>query len=143
MSSDAPRGGWFWTSTAIGWAAIAFGLTGLLRADIDWIGFATWFVGGAVVHDVLIAPLVFAAAWLVTRALPPTIAIPVKVGLATSALTVLYAWPLLRGYGRSAALPSALPLDYGRNLTIALLVIWSVVAIWAVERHFRAPRNRA
>lgn len=143
MTPDVPRGAWFWTLAACGWAGIAYGLAGLLRADIDPLGFATWFVGGALVHDLLLAPAVLAFAWMLTRWLRPAIAGPVKVGLAISALITLYAWPLVRGYGRSTTLPSALPLDYGRNLVLALLVVWFVVAAWALERHLRHNRDRA
>jgi hypothetical protein len=140
---EAPRGAWFWTLAAIGWIFIVYGGAGLLRADIDLLGFATWFVGGALVHDLLLAPIVLALAWVLTRWLPRPFAVPVKVGLAASALIFFYAWPLVRGYGRRATLPSALPLDYGRNLALALLFVWIVVAGWTVQRSVRSSRGRA
>jgi hypothetical protein len=67
----------------------------------------------------------------------------VKVGLAITALTVVYAWPLIRGYGASATLPSALPLDYGRNTVLALLVVWTIVGIWAGTALTRRGKGRA
>lgn len=141
-TTEAPRGALFWTLATLGWAGIAFGVVGLVVDGVDLVGFAPWFVGGAIVHDLLLAPVVLGCAWVIGRALPPPVAIPVKVGLAVSALVAVYAWPLVRGYGKSPAVPSALPLDYGRSVVIALLVVWSVVGVWAaagIARRGKGP----
>ena len=140
--SDEPRGRHFWTATAIGWLVIAYGIVGLLRANIDIVGFGAWFLGAAVVHDLLVAPVVFGVGWLLTRALPPPWRTPVKAATAVSAVLVVFVWPLVRGYGRSAALPSALPLDYVSNLIGALAVIWSLAVAWCAVRTVLATRRR-
>ena len=107
------------------------------------IGFARWFVGVAIVHDAFVAPAVFGVAWLAGRLLPRRAVVPVRLGLASTALVTLYAWPLVRGYGRAASNPTALPLDYRRNLVISLVAIWIAVAVWtgaAVPRRALAAR---
>lgn len=141
--SDRSRGVAFWAAVAGGWAMIAFGVRGLVGDGVDLIGFARWFVGIAVLHDAFVAPLVFGVAWLVGRVLPRTSVIPVRVGLATSALLIVYAWPLVRGWGRTASNPTALPLDYRRNLVLSLAAVWTGVALWivvAAARHVAASR---
>ena len=134
----------FWTSAVIGLLIMAFGVRGLFsdRSATPPRGFAQWFVGSAIVHDALIAPCAFAIAWAVGWALPRRAVIPVRLGLATSALLVAFAWPLVRGYGRRAANPTALPLDYGRNLVVALIVVWIVVLATIATTAVRGHRAR-
>jgi hypothetical protein len=39
--------------------------------------------------------------------------------------------------------PSALPLDYGRNVVIALVVVWSIVGVWALAACMLRGERRA
>jgi hypothetical protein len=133
----------FWAGAIAGWTLITIGIIGLVgdRSATAPISFAKWFIGIAVVHDVVLAPLVLFASWVAGRALPHRAVLPVRVGLATTALLVLYSWPLVRGYGRRDANPSALPLSYGRNLLVSLIVLWSVVAIWVTVHWWSECRD--
>jgi hypothetical protein len=67
--------------------------------------------------------------------------VPVRLGLATTGLLTLYAWPLVRGYGRAASNPTALPLDYSRNLVVSLIVTWTAVAAWIAAIAVRSRRH--
>jgi hypothetical protein len=90
---------------------------------------AAWVVGTLVVHDAVWATGVVLAGWVTARHLTPAVRVPVRVGLATSALLALLTWPQVRGYGERPATPSALPLDYARNAAVAFGVIWVAVAV--------------
>ena len=146
----ANRGPLFWATAVVGWGLILFGIRGLAmnRNATPALGFARWFIGLAVVHDALLVPAVLLIAWTIGRIVPRRAVVPVRLGLATTGLLVLYAWPLVRGYGRRESNPSALPLDYGRNLVVSLLVIWLGVGIWItatslhLHRRDRGPTGR-
>ena len=83
-----------------------------------------WLLGAGVVHDAVIAPLVVALTWLTGRAVPVRARAPVRLGLIATAMLTVLTWPLVQGWGRRSANPSALPLDYGRNLVAVLAAIW-------------------
>ncbi len=144
VDETAHHGIVFWTSAAIGVLLIAYGARGVLtdRAATPPRGFTEWFLGSAVVHDALLAPCVFAVAWAVGRVLPRPAVVPVRLGLATTALLVAFAWPLVRGYGRRDSNPTALPLDYGRNLALSLVAVWLVVVAAIATSVVRRRRHR-
>ncbi|HEY3240152.1 MAG TPA: hypothetical protein VGL92_11345 [Acidimicrobiia bacterium] len=128
MSGPERRGFWFWTGLVVGWATMGFGLAGLLgdSADTHPGDLARWFLGGAVAHDALAAPVVCGAGWLLARAVPRAVRAPVAGGMVVTGAVVLYAWPFLRGYGLRPDNPSALPLDYAAGLTTVLAAVWVV-----------------
>ena len=138
MNQPAPirRGPLFWLGVAIGWAFIAYGIRGVLteRAVRGPAEFARWFVGIAIVHDALLVPVALSLAWAVGRVVPRPAVVPVRLGLATTGLLALFTWPYVRGYGRADTNPSALPLDYGRNLLGALIAVWLLVAVWIAAK---------
>jgi hypothetical protein len=140
------RGPSFWIGVAIGWALILIGVRGLI-VDHDLTNpknLFGWLIALAVLHDAFVAPVAYAAAIIAGRLLPPRAVVPVRVGLASTALLVVFAWPLVRGYGRRESNPTALPLDYGRNLVASLVVVWTAVAVWIVadvlrDHHHATP----
>jgi hypothetical protein len=144
MSAVERRGASFWIGLAIGWATIVVGVRGLIidRDLTNPKNLVGWLVGLAIAHDAFVAPAVYVAAVVAGRLLPRRAVVPVRLGLATSALLVIVAWPLVRGYGRRESNPSALPLDYGRNLVACLLVVWAAVGAWIVADFIRDRRHR-
>ncbi|MEV6846262.1 hypothetical protein [Actinoplanes sp. NPDC051411] len=95
-------------------------------------GVLIFLVAVLVVHDAIWSPLVLLAGKLLRGPVVRTAAIVV------AALTVT-ALPLAFGLGRTADNPSALPLDYGRNLALLLLgVAGATGVILAVRRKKRA-----
>ena len=139
---DERRGPSFWIGLVLGVAVMVYGLVGLLGASdaTQPRNLGGFFLGAGIVHDALVAPVVVLVGWLIARLLPAWVRPPVWFGLAASAIVVVFTWPLVRGWGRRAANPSLLPLDYGRNLVIALLVIW-LVALGDVVRRILLRRR--
>ena len=142
MSDRPPAGGWFWGGVIIGIGFIAAGVRGLLHdhAATQPHDLLKWLLGAGVVHDVAVAPLVAAAAWATGRLLPAAVRTPVRLGLIATAMLTVLVWPLVQGWGRRAANPSALPLDYGRNLVAVVASIWFTVFVTITVRVWRARR---
>jgi len=93
-----------------------------------------WIVGLAVVHDLVLVPVVLALGTGLRRGLPTRAWVPVRAALLTTAVLSAVAWPFVRGYGRSSTVPSLLPRDYGAGLAIALAVVWLLAALWTLLR---------
>lgn len=141
---ETRRGPSFWIGLVVGGAVMAYGLVGLLGASAATQprNLGAFFLGAAIVHDAVVAPVVVLVGWLIARLLPPFVRPPVWFALALSGLLVAFTWPLVRAWGRRAANPTLLPLDYGRNVVIALVVIWVVALADIIRRvvvHRRAP----
>ena len=130
------RGPGFWTSAAAGWAVIAVGLVGILSNRIDTrpASLARFVVGGALLHDLLVAPVVLALALVVARLVPGRARPVVQVALFVTAVVSLFAFPLVRGYGRAARNPTSLPHDYTLNLLVVLGAVWAVAALSVIVR---------
>jgi hypothetical protein len=140
VSTSKEGGPLFWVSAALGTVLIGFGVRGLLHdaAATKPGELARWFFGAGAIHDFVWVPLTLLAG-LATRRVPPIERNPVRIGLAVSVVLTFVTWPLVQRWGASAANPSALPLDYGRNLVATLLVCWFMVACTIAVRALR-PR---
>jgi hypothetical protein len=129
-AAPRPAGPRFWISAAVGWTVIGWGVVGIFRHSLDTrpANLAKFVVGGALLHDLLVAPVVILAGVLVARALPARARGPVQAALAVSGIVALFSWPLVRAYGLAAHNPTSLPHNYGLNLLIVLSVVWAVAA---------------
>jgi hypothetical protein len=135
--ADGGAGPLFWVSAAIGWAVIlGVGLRGIFAHRIDTrpANLARFVVGGALLHDLLIAPVVIVLGLLVVRAVPGRARAPVQAALAVSAIVALFSYPLVRAYGLSTHNPTSEPHNYARNLIFVLAFVWVVAAATAVRR---------
>lgn len=135
--------GWrFWVSAVIGWGVIAWGVAGIVANSLDTrpANLARFVVGGALLHDLVVAPLAIVAGVLVARAVPGRARAPVQAALATSAIVAVFAYPLVRGYGLAANNPTSLPHDYAANLLAVLGAVWVVTAV-AVALRVRGGRG--
>ena len=126
---------WFWVTLPIGLVFVAIGVHGVYqqRGATPPAEMARWFIGAGIFHDALLAP-VFVLVGFATTRVPRAARTPMRLALAASALLTAFAWPLVQGWGRRDANPSALPLDYGRNLVVSLVAIWFVTAIAVAVR---------
>ncbi len=105
------------------------------------VGTALYFVGGAVLHDAIVAPAAILVG-LVARALvPEAYRAVVRGGLIVSGVLALISLPLVLGKGRQADNPSHVPLPYGRNLLLLLAITWGVVLMLCLVR-LLLSRNR-
>jgi len=128
--SDHRAGPAFWVSAVVGWVVIAVGIRGLFshRLDTRPANLATFVVGGALLHDLVIAPVVLLAAVALTRLLPSQARATVKAALVITGVLALFSYPLVRAYGLATHNPTSLPRDYALNLTIVLGLVWAVAA---------------
>ena len=130
-AAPRPAGPRFWITAAVGWAVIVWGLIGILSNSLDTrpANLARFVVGGALLHDLLVAPLAVLAGVLVARAVRGRARGPVQAALVVSAIVALFSWPLVRAYGLAANNPTSLPHNYGRNLLVVLGAVWAVTAV--------------
>jgi hypothetical protein len=137
VSGEVPKAGrLFWVSAGVGWAVIAWGVVGVFsnRLDTRPANLARFVVGGALLHDLVVAPLAIVAGVLLARAVPARARAPIQAALVVSAIVALFAYPLVRAYGLAANNPTSLPRNYGLNLAIVLGFVWTVAAVAVVRR---------
>lgn len=91
-----------------------------------------WLAAGVVVHDVVIAAVVATVGWAVSRAVPARFRPTVQGGLIVAGVVAIMSIPVVIGAGRTPGNPSLLPLDYGRNLVIVLVVIGALTALFSL-----------
>ncbi len=133
----------FWPLAAIGIGVMAFGVLGLFHDagrtnPGQWV---RWFVGAALVHDFVVAPVVFAVAALSRRMVPDRFRGPVNGALIASATVAAITFPFLRGYGANPLNESILPNDYALNLGIVLAAIWAAAGVMMIRgRRQATPR---
>jgi len=130
----------FWGTLALGWGVIAFGLHGMIS---NWSGsnppaLLRTVVGLNVINDALVAPALVLVAVACRRLLPRWALMAAQVGLIVSAAVVLYSYPLVGSWGKSArAGASRLPWNYAHNLAAVLGVVWAgcaLLALWSWRR---------
>lgn len=133
-----------------GAALLAFGLRGIVQDVNGWTHPAYWassIVLLAVVHDLVLAPVVLAVGGLLRHAVRGAARPYLATGAALSGVALAVAWPGLRGDGRLPDNPTVLPLDYAAGLRAALLVLWLGLLATFVVRTLRcrrsAPRHRS
>ena len=131
-----------WIGLAIGGPLVAFGTAGAIAdsSQTHPTEFARWIVGAAVVHDLAFAPLVLGAFWVLARVSKRRTPPSVRWAFATTVVLVLFAWPLVAGYGRNPTVPSLLPRNYASGLVAYLLGVWLAAAIGLAPRLRRLRR---
>jgi hypothetical protein len=132
----------FWVTAALGWLVIAVGVRGAILHHVDTRprDLATFVVGGALLHDLVFAPLVVGAGVLLGRLVPGRWRAPAQTALIVGGVLVLFAYPLVRGFGRAARNPTSLPRDYGTDLVVVVALVWLTVAVGALTLRWRASR---
>ena len=136
MSDDQHRvGPLFWISAAAGWAVIGFGLRGIFEHSLDTrpANLARFVVGGALLHDLVVAPLVILVGVAVARTVPAWARATVQGALVLTGIVALFSYPLVRAYGLAANNPTSLPHNYARNLLVVLGLVWAVAVALVVR----------
>ena len=119
-------------------ARAGFALAGLaMLAYGGWLGWAVisasteravqvtaWFVGGPLLHDGLVAPVVGVVGLALTRWVPRPWRAPVAVAAVVSAILTLLAIPLLWHPFGVGTNPGLHDRDYATGLAVALGVVW-------------------
>jgi hypothetical protein len=134
---------WRWLFLLPGLAAVAYGAQGLLGAGgrVPLGPWLTWFLGSALLHDLVVAPLWIGLGWLSARLLPRAARPAVVVGAAVSGVLTLVALPFALRLGADPANPSFLPRDSGSTLLVLVLVTGALTAVAAAVavRRARVP----
>lgn len=132
----------FAVALPVGAAVMAFGLWGLWAnaGRTHPADFARWFVGAALAHDLVVAPVVLGVGAMLTRVVHGRVRAAVQAALAITAVLVVTTFPFWRGYGRAGGNPTVLPLDYARGLVIVCGAVWAGAALWALGGRRRAQR---
>ncbi|MDP9451961.1 MAG: hypothetical protein M3P97_00905 [Actinomycetota bacterium] len=133
------RGVPFWAGAVAGWAVIAWALVGVARHAVDTrpAQLARFLAGGILVHDLVVVPLALLAAVAVARSVPNRWRPYVQAALVVIAGLSVFAFPLVRGYGRIPSNPTALPHDYRANLAMAIAAVALLTAVLGVARSGR------
>jgi hypothetical protein len=123
-----------------GVALASVGVVSLLRESADTHPGAVvrWVIGLAIVHDLVLVPIVLVIGVGLRRWAPKAW---VAAALLVSGVVTLVAWPFVRGYGRLANNPSILPRNYGRGLAIVLALTWSVALCGALAFRWTGKQN--
>lgn len=127
---------------AVGVAAMGLGASLLLTdSQVKAPGsVAVWLASAIVLHDAVLTPVVLVIGAALSRWLPPRVRRPVRGGLIVAACLSAVALPfLLRPAATSN--PSVLPLDYPRDIAIALGTVAGLTVLaagWAALRRFRS-----
>lgn len=141
--ATSARGPWWrWLFVLPGLAALAYGGFGLVTAGerVPLHAWATWFVGSALLHDLVIAPVWIALGWLAAKVLPRPALPAAVVGGAVAGMLTLVALPFVLGFGADPDNLSFLPHDIGRNLLIIVAGVLLISAIWGTVATLRARR---
>jgi hypothetical protein len=103
-----------------------------------------FFVGGDVIHDVIVAPIAALVGVLALRRVPTLARAQVRAALFTTAIVVAVAWPGIRAYGRTRAPDNASvqPLNYATAVLTIVAVVWALCAVWLVVGLLRSRRRR-
>jgi hypothetical protein len=146
---SALRPWWRWLFVLPGVGAVVYGGYGLLTAGgrVPLDSWLTWFVGSALLHDLVIAPVWIGLGWLSARFLPRAARPAAVVGTAIAGLLSLVAFPFIFGGGGDPANASFLPRDYGRNLLLLVAGLLVISALWGTVATVRSrsapvPRGR-
>ena len=138
------RGLTFWLATAAGWALILYGLRGVLHHSIDTrpAQLARFWIGGALAHDLLLAPAILGIGVVLSR-LVPRRRRTFQQALIICGPLALFTYPEIRGYGHALRNPTSLPHNYTANLLVVTAVVSLSLAVIAAVRRAAGPRRRA
>lgn len=140
--SPRPGGILFWLSMAVGAAITVYGALNLIDQERRALpSVARWFVGGALLVDLVVVPLGAALGLLAKRVLPALVWPVVRAALLASVVLVVFATPLVLDQGGVPGDPSLRPRDYSAGLAGALVTVWVIAAFVAATRLAVARRR--
>jgi hypothetical protein len=134
--SHGPSAKVFIPALIVGWGVMLVGARSALNDARDAHPFAllVHIVTFDLAHDLVVAPLAFVVAWIVGKIIPPRFRGPVRAAIATSVLVLAFSYPLVRRWGKRPTNSSTLPLAYGTNVVLLLVMVWVVALIVSVLR---------
>ncbi|GAB3655611.1 hypothetical protein GCM10027596_08820 [Nocardioides korecus] len=143
VGTDRPGAG----RLVLGALGVLMGLFGVLRLfRLDASGLLdalVWMVGGALVHDVVLAPLTLLAAWLLRRVVPDSWWARVAAALVVVATVTVTAVPVLGRFGARPDNTTLLDRPYWVGwLVLVVLVAVVTLLLDPVRRALRRRSGR-
>jgi hypothetical protein len=132
--------------TALRWVLGLVGVAGGLygawllfsrQSGDQLVSAGTWLVGGVVLHDVVLAPLVLVAVAVAGRLAPRPVRAPAAVLLVVLGSVTLLAVPVLGAFGRRDDNPSLLDRDYWSGWFVLVSVLVVLVAVGSLVQRRR------
>ena len=126
-----------------GSGTIVFGGVQMLQLLLDRtapvLGVGAWWLGGPLIVDLLVVPIVVIAGVAISRLVPVGWRRDIAAASALSLLVSLVAFPFLTGLGRRPDNPSLLDRNYGAGYLTLLVLVWGVPLVLRLLRR-RRPR---
>ncbi len=124
-----------------GIALIAFGVVSAFGSpDFRLVNQLRFFIGGLILHDVILSAIFAAVGVAVHRFVPTRYRAIIQGALIITAAVTVVATPFVLGYGRTPDLPSALPRNYLGGYAIVLAAIWTPATALVLYREIQAPK---
>ncbi len=133
-----------WLVILVGFGVMAWAVVGVFAeaertAPASWF---TWLIGGALVHDLVVLPLVLLVGAGFASLGRPGLARSLRWAVAVGAVITVASFPVVARFGARSDNPTVLPLPAGRNLVyiwVGLLAVAVVVGlVWDLR-----PRRTA
>lgn len=131
----------FWVGVGLGVPLMAWGARLYLEATPDLerrVDLGAWVVGLDLAHDLMLAPVILAVGYLVSRFVPRRARASVQVALILSGSVLLVGLLPLLGTADGGN-PTIQPIDYGPPVAAVIALIWGATAAlqWARARSRR------
>jgi hypothetical protein len=114
-----------------------------------YVGIAEWFIAAIIVHDALVAPMVFLAGIVLRRMgrrIPLAVLAIVQGGLVIGAVFTIVLVPEILAQRNAHLFETLLPFDYVKNLGIlwvgTLVLTAATVVGYLIVTRYRAGRSR-
>lgn len=123
-----------WLVILVGFGVMAWAVVGVFSeaertAPASWF---TWLIGGALVHDLVVLPLVLLVGAGFASLGRPGLARSLRWAVAVGAVITVASFPVVARFGARSDNPTVLPLPAGRNLVyiwVGLLAVAVVVGL--------------
>jgi hypothetical protein len=109
----------------------------------NYPGLLIWFVGALVLHDGILAPIIFGVSLLLRRAgkrIPFVVLLIIQGAVVVAAITTLLVFPEIMKQGIGTGNATLLPLNYGAGL-IGLYVGLAIVTAGVVAVYLRVGKR--
>ena len=135
----------FWVCVVVGWTLIVIGIRGVVvdarfTRPPQW---TAWFIGAALFHDLLVAPLVFVVAARLLRRIPHPYRAAVQAALILTAFVAAGSLPVVLRLGEPTGNPTVLPDDTVPAFVAVIAAVWAVTAVVLLVARGRARRTSA
>jgi hypothetical protein len=120
-----------WLVILVGFGVMARAVVGVFAeaertAPASWF---TWLIGGALVHDLVVLPLVLLVGAGFASLGRPGLARSLRWAVAVGAVVTVASFPVVARFGARSDNPTVLPLPAGRNLVLVWVGLLAVAVV--------------